>query len=111
MHRREVSNIYKTTNYDEFIIDPESCDDARVISLMYLVNVKDKILPLVIVKKVDKKLKIISESDSFLAAKRLRLPVYYYEAYSMAKYSKSRFDLSYDDMQAILIYCLDRVKL
>lgn len=107
MQIQEVSKIYKTMDYDKFLVDPESCDDTRVIFLMYLVHTKDVMPPLVMVKKIDGKLKIISEPDSFLAAKRLGLPVYYYEAYSMAKYSKPKFDLSYSDMQAMLNYCLD----
>lgn len=107
MKKQEVTKIYKSKDYDEFIADTKYSDDTRVLFLMLQAQQRDEMPPLVVVKKEDGKLKVISEQDSFFAAKRLGLPVYYYEAYPMTSYAKPTFDLSYSDMQAMLSYCLD----
>lgn len=107
MKDQEVTQIFKTVDYDEFVVDPRFSNDTRVLFLMLQAQERDEMPPLVVVKKVDGKLKVIAEQDSFFAAKRLGLPVYYYEAYPVNSRAKPTFDLSYNDLQAMLNYCLD----
>lgn len=107
MKDQEVTKIFKTVDYDEFVVDPRFSDDTKLLFLMLQAQERDEMPPLVVVKKVNGKLKIIAEQESFFAAKRLGLPVYYYEAYPQSAHAKPTFDLSYNDMQALLTYCLD----
>ena len=107
MKDQEVTKIYKTMDYDEFSVDPRFSDDTKVLFLMLQAQERDEMPPLVVVKKVNGKLKVIAEQESFFAAKRLGLPVYYYEIYPQSTHAKTTFDLSYADMQALLNYCLD----
>ncbi|EEJ72609.1 hypothetical protein [Lactobacillus ultunensis] len=107
MKTKEVSRIYKTTDYSKFVVSAELYNDTRINFLMYKTLIKHEKLPLVIVRKVDSKLEIVSEQDSFYAAKQMGLPVYYYEAYHSVPRAKQKIDFSFNDMEELLNFCLN----
>lgn len=107
MKTKEVSKIYQTTDYSKFIVNAEFYNNARINFLMYKTLIKNEKLPLVIVRKVDSKLEIVSEQDSFYAAKQMGLPIYYYEAYQSVPRAKQTIDFSFNDMEELLNYCLN----
>lgn len=107
MKTKEVSRIYQTTDYSKFIVNAEFYNNARINFLRYKTLIKNGKLPLVIVRKVDSKLEIVSEQDSFYAAKQMGLPIYYYEAYQSVPRAKQTIDFSFNDMEELLNYCLN----
>ncbi len=105
---RVVSKIYETADYNQFsAVDDSLYDQEHINYLIYAYQNKHKPLPLIVVKPEAGYLKIVEEQDSFYAAKRLGIPVYFYKTYDSAPQAPRQIDMSFDDMKAIVDFCLD----
>ena len=106
---RVVSKIYETADYNQFsAVDDSLYDQEHINYLIYAYQNKHKPLHLIVVKPEAGYLKIVEEQDSFYAAKRLGVPLYYYEKYKTVSKPLHKVDLSYNDLEDLLKELLDK---
>ena len=103
----EVSKIYKTTNYGQFIYNTEYLNDRRINFLIYKYLTRQEPLPMIAVRPNSGYWEVVDEQDSLYAAVQLGIPVYFYKAYDSAPQAPRQMDMSFDDMKAIVDFCLD----
>ena len=103
----EVAKIYKTTNYDQFIYNTEYLNDRRINFLIYKYLTRQEPLPMIAVRPNSGYWEVVDEQDSLYAAVQLGIPVYFYKAYDSAPQAPRQIDMSFDDMKAIVDFCLD----
>lgn len=103
----EVSKIYKTTNYDQFIYNTEYLNDRRINFLIYKYLTRQEPLPMIAVRPNSGYWEVVDEQDSLYAAVQLGIPVYFYKAYDSAPQAPRQIDMSFDDMKSIVDFCLD----
>ncbi|MGZ7895228.1 hypothetical protein ACXVRT_07580 [Lactobacillus crispatus] len=103
----EVSKIYKTTNYGQFIYNTEYLNDRRINFLIYKYLTRQEPLPMIAVRPNSGYWEVVDEQDSLYAAVQLGIPVYFYKAYDSAPQAPRQIDMSFDDMKAIVDFCLD----
>lgn len=102
-----VAKIHQTDNYGQFIVDKNLCNDKHIKLLKFKYNLNHESLPLVVVKEELGQWKVIEGQDSYCAAKQLRIPVYYYEAFNSEQFQRSD-DLSYNDLEDLLKDLLEK---
>ena len=102
----EVSKIYKTTNYGQFIYNTEYLNDRRINFLIYKYLTRQEPLPMIAVRPNSGYWEVVDEQDSLYAAVQLGIPVYFYKAYDSAPQAPRQIDMSFDDMKAIVDFCL-----
>lgn len=103
----KVATIYKTTNYDQFIYNTEYLNDRRINFLIYKYLTRQEPLPMIAVRPNSGYWEVVDEQDSLYAAVQLGIPVYFYKAYDSAPQAPRQIDMSFDDMKAIVDFCLD----
>ena len=103
----EVSKIYKTTNYGQFIYNTEYLNDRRINFLIYKYLTRQEPLPMIAVRPNSGYWEVVDEQDSLYAAVQLGIPVYFYKAYDSAPQAPRQIDMSFDDMKSIVDFCLD----
>lgn len=103
----EVSKIYKTTNYGQFIYNTEYLNDRRINFLIYKYLTRQEPLPMIAVRPNSGYWEVVDEQDGLYAAVQLGIPVYFYKAYDSAPQAPRQIDMSFDDMKAIVDFCLD----
>lgn len=76
-----VAQIKLTYDYNKFIPNKEYRNYDRVQFLIWRKMNRSKSLPLVEVRKIKGKLKIVGDMDSYYAAVETKSPIYYYESF------------------------------